>query len=490
MSSKNNNKKGTLLVRTIVFVVLACIMFFSLVWQENSNVALGLKVYVNASGEIVKPDNSGNNNNGNNSGGNNNGDNETGNDNTGDSNAETVNTGDMVFHFVDVGQGDATIIELPDNKTMLIDAGSGSASSLLAYIKEEFVDGRDEPLTKFDYMMLTHSDKDHSGGINDVLAIYPADVFYRPNELASYSGYTDPGKNDLFDGYASHNTLAYKNAIDCAYTYCDTVMVTDATDDSQDIYPGDLSIDDDGYYSITLYTPIANNYNDYNAFSPIMVVEYQGKRVALSGDAESIAEAEFVSYVNKGEGKFEIFDDNYTVDVIKLGHHGSNTSSSTEYIEAITSPSNTSDIYTIASCGLDNSYGHPHQAVYDRLEALGFKDENNLRTDLDGDIVISIMFDDYYNYYDVVLGDSTSVASYGTIASISVSDEQELTLISNYDNLLVSLFAEFGITLDWTLIVIGTTGILFLLIVILPSILENGVIHIGPTKRRNRKRRW
>lgn len=317
---------------------------------------------------------------------------------------------DLVVHFVDVGQGDATILELPDGKYMLIDAGdTGEEENLLFYIEENLVDAKsdEEKLETFDYVMLTHSDADHSGGIQEVLEIYGTDVFYRPNELATRDGFTDPGLSDLYSGYTSKSTLVYSQAIDAGYTYSNQVIVSDASDETSDtIEPDGIEEGEDGYYKIVLYSPIGNSYTDCNNYSPIMVVEYEGKRIALSGDAEEKAEEEFVEMVNdeKHSEKYDVFDEDYTVDVLKMGHHGSRTSTSQDYIDIMTTPSATSGILAIASCGEDNSYGHPHEEVLQRLTDSGFSEDNILRTDLDGDIVVSVSYDETDSIYKLYLG--------------------------------------------------------------------------------------
>ena len=83
------------------------------------------------------------------------------------------------------------------------------------------------------------------------------------------------------------------------------------------------------------YSPLSPSYNDNNNYSPIMIVNYGDKSITLTGDAETKNESEFVQAANKGEGKFSIFTDSYSVDVIKLGHHGSRTSSSEDFLEVM-----------------------------------------------------------------------------------------------------------------------------------------------------------
>lgn len=304
---------------------------------------------------------------------------------------------DLDVHFVDVGQGDACILELPDDRVMLIDAGErDSEDKLIQYIDENIRrDG--EKLDGFDIVMLTHSDSDHCGEMADVLEQYPAEVFYRPNVAATYDGYTDPGiaAGDLYGSYESKNTMRYRDAIEAGYATAGTTYATDATDDEQNVIrPEGISEGEPGYYTLTLYTPTVDSYSDANNYSPIMILEYEGKRFALSGDAEKEAEAEFVALAKEREGKFSVFDDSFYVDVIKLGHHGSDTSTSADYLEVITTPSACPSIFAIASCGSKSEYGHPSDKTIETLKKAGFVEEHILTTFTAGSIVATVSLDE------------------------------------------------------------------------------------------------
>ncbi len=369
------NNKHHLLARVIFLVALAVIFGISFIWTEQINRALGLtKVesseYNGASTEEVI-------------GGAHNSD------------------ASLTLHFVDVGQGDACIIELPDDKKMIIDGGKDKEKEkLLTYI-DEVIDPADEMKKEkadggygFDYAILTHSDEDHCGGLDDVLSEYGSRVFYRPNEAATYKGYSDPGKSSLLQGHTEKGTLAYMRAIDAGYKG-ETAYVSDSKDElSNVIKPDGIEKSDPRYYEFNFYTPIRNSYKDFNDYSPVMILSYQGKNIALSGDAEKTAEAEFVEAAKSGDGKYSIFTDDYTVDVIKLGHHGSRTSSSEDYIETLTTQNSRKDVLAVISCGFGNSYKHPHTETLDRLNEMGFSADNVLRTDQNGTIVLAVRQDD------------------------------------------------------------------------------------------------
>ena len=296
---------------------------------------------------------------------------------------------DLVVHFLDVGQGDACIIQFPDYKTMLIDgANNGYGDKINAYIEQNIKDENGETITYFDYAMLTHSDSDHCASMDEVLNAYPAKTFYRPNVLASRKGYTDPNQSLLIGDYTEKDTVAYKNAIEAGAKGADTVIINDA--DMQDITGTSASGE---AYSLTFYGPNSDSYNDWNNYSPIMILEYKGVRMALTGDCEKEGEEEFVNLVNEDSGEFAQFDDNYHVDVIKAGHHGSRTSTSINFVNAITTQSQIQNTLVIVSCGFDNSYGHPHTEFLNNMKTVGVADENILRTDQNGDIVLSVKAD-------------------------------------------------------------------------------------------------
>lgn len=337
---------------------------------------------------------------------------------TGGTDINVVKDGSLVINFVDVGQGDCTIIKLPDGKTMIVDAGENKtqiSDKINSYIEQSF----GTKFEVFDFAILTHSDSDHCGSFARVLAKYPAKTIYRPNITASSNGYIDPGKaitdtgsgdkNQMFYNSSGHgyagirdkDTQAYKNFVEAAYKAsalvpAPRVIVSDgrrgsdrpAGKGTQDITGDDGDPDGQGQYSIQFYSPQEYTYtSDWNNYSNIFMISYRGKKIMISGDAEQYAEQQFAQ-------KYASIADSFNVDVIKLGHHGSRTSSREDYLTTIAkNVGRRKDIFTIASCGLGNSYGHPHAETMARLENIGFDMTKFLRTDINGDIVLSIKQD-------------------------------------------------------------------------------------------------
>ncbi|MCL2861290.1 MAG: MBL fold metallo-hydrolase [Firmicutes bacterium] len=320
----------------------------------------------------------------------------------------------MIIHFVDVGQADAQLILTPSGQRIIIDAGTGigpSAGWLMEYIYEHFDSEymRSRPFG-FDYAILTHAHEDHMGEFPDVLERYGSSVFYRPNVLATRSGFIDPGVNmlrrDNLGRLAEQNTLIYSRVIERVHN---TSLVPQ---DGVRVVSGDMPMyqrritpkpesgiyeGHPNFYELFFYTPTRNFYSNHNDFSPIKILYFQGRRIVLTGDAERIGEQDFVDTMRQRAeagidsaryGKF--LDSNFTVDVIALGHHGSRTSSHDFFLEFLTTDESRPHVLTVISTGQNNRHGHPHSQVLNRLDEMGFNEDNILRTDVHGTIVMTI----------------------------------------------------------------------------------------------------
>lgn len=422
-------KKLTLITDLAALAIIAIALAVSMAWSRDIELKLGLLYYVSAADvdekDIVvleqKTD--------------------------GVRVSASGSDGGLSVHYLDVGQGDCCIMELPDGKTMIIDGANRfnhHKTAVMDFIKNTLP----SDFKYFDYAILTHADADHCGSLDDVLNAYPAYVVYRPNVKSTYAGFTDPGADDLLPYHDEASSATYKDFLVSAYKTNDDftpqVIVTDATDDTQTIYGGD----GDDEYTLTFYSPLYANgaYSDANNYSSIMIFEYRGFKFALSGDAEKENEAEFVAKVEsaKTDGvtdKYDVFTDTYNVNVIKAGHHGSRTSTSQAFLDVLTTESGARSAYYIFSCNADdgNKYGHPHAETLDRLKAMGVPDENILRTDRVGDITLSVRVDDN-GEYSLFYGDNAS-------KPIEPDDPPELPPCI-YPEVLV--YREFmGIKLKW-----------------------------------------
>lgn len=238
----------------------------------------------------------------------------------------------LEVHFVDVGQGDAILVRFPNEQTMLIDSGTNKSIDYLKnYINNVFFKKKEEK--KFDYILLTHGDADHSGGMLEILNTYPVDLFYRPATTASQQGsktYSDILKklDELRDlGKTSVVTSTKGITINC----------------------GDVPM-------IEFLSPSESYYSDLNNYSPILMITYGGEKIMLTGDAEEEIEAKVVEDYTLAD-KLTYLD----VDVLKVGHHGSSTSTSQAFLDVVKPE------YAVVSVAQYNSYNHPSDITIAKL---------------------------------------------------------------------------------------------------------------------------
>lgn len=266
----------------------------------------------------------------------------------------------LVLHFVDVGQADATIIKLPDGKLFLIDSGLGD-DKLLNYITNAFFKGKSSKI--IDYFLITHPHADHIGGSVKIFENFEVKTFLRPEVYTKeeLDQLIDEYGN-IYDGRQTLSTAIFLNMVEVSRNEvgCQTVFL--GVDFKK--------IEGENYY-FEFLSPNKYTYSNLNNYSPVMILNYAGRRVLFSGDAESLVEKEVLnSYI--GDLK---------VDIYKVGHHGSNTSSSQNFLEKL------KPTYAIISVGKNNSYNHPHPEVLERLLNLN---TTIYRTDQNGTIIIGI----------------------------------------------------------------------------------------------------
>ena len=242
----------------------------------------------------------------------------------------------LQVHAINVGQGDCTLIKFPNNETMLIDAGrSGEGERVVAYLKNFF---KNEGLNKINYLVLTHSDSDHIGGAIDVLQNIEVDTVYRPNI------YTQEEADELTDGSQVYvvDTQTYNTIIDLIGQKECNVVVT-KSGESMNL----------GGARVEFLSPNEEYYSDSNSFSAVIMITYQTKKFLFMGDAgvdiENALIEEYGSYLD--------------ADVLKVGHHGSATSSSDAFLD-IVSPS-----YSLIYISSNKDF--PDTSVVNKLRELG-----------------------------------------------------------------------------------------------------------------------
>lgn len=231
--------------------------------------------------------------------------------------------GTYEVHFVDVGQGDATLIRFTNGKTMLVDSGDERArDNLTNYIDNVFFR---KGKKIFNYVVLTHGDSDHMGNMAHILDRYAVEVFYAPMQ--------EDGTKKYLSLTQKLKEQESKNSILLKYNFAGMEIV-------------------EGEEKVTWLNPTRETYSSTNDFSPIMLVELIDCSILLTGDATSaVGEIEAINY----------FVENVDVDILKLGHHGSNTSTSLQFLETFTPE------IAVISCALYNKYNHPSPATLERL---------------------------------------------------------------------------------------------------------------------------
>ena len=236
----------------------------------------------------------------------------------------------LKVHFIDVGQADSILIQTANNKNMLIDAGNNNDSELVcSYLSQNNV-------KKLDVLVGTHLHEDHIGGMDAVIDNFDIGNIYMPKDSTTTKTFRDVLTSMQNKGLKSKYVKA-----------------------------GDfISFDN---IDIEVLNPIKDNYSNRNGYSIVLKMDYGNNSFLFTGDAEA-------------ENEKDILSKNYNidVDVLKVGHHGSDTSSTEAFLKAV------SPEYAIIMVG-DNNYGHPNNVVLDRLDSLGAQ---IYRTDKEGTIVM------------------------------------------------------------------------------------------------------
>lgn len=216
----------------------------------------------------------------------------------------------VTIKFIDVGQGEAILIALPE-KTMLIDAGPTGSAPKIAQVLHEL--GRE----KIDYLIATHPDEDHIGGMADVISSTQIGTIYAPNK--------------------TNNTATYRKFLTAIQNNNLQITLAEA---------GTI-IDQTNDYKIEILWPTKDaNFPDTNDYSIIIKLTVGNKTFLFTGDAPTNA----ILQSNPGH-----------IDVLKLSHHGSRTGTNEQLVRKL------SPTYTVISYALDNSYGHPMQSVLNAL---------------------------------------------------------------------------------------------------------------------------
>ena len=296
--------------------------------------------------------------------------------------------GDLAVHFLDVGQGDCIIIELPDGKNAIIDAGGDAKNTTNERCEDRIISNINELKIKtFDYMILTHTDADHVDYMDTVLEEYDVLNIYRPafNSKSEKAVGVNPQ-------YGTVQTVTYDN------------FVTAVKQEQQEIgakvefnigkkeivgkgYRFDIyGVEEKWYLKDVVGDEEKIDAKEKNKVSPMVLLTYNAekdvRKIMFTGDAEGKGG-------NNGESLFlENYNDNIDIDLLKVGHHGSSSSASDEFLKRLDPE------YAVISVGVENNHGHPNQNCLDRLanyaDGRGQYGVQVYMTKVYGDIVVRV----------------------------------------------------------------------------------------------------
>ncbi len=239
----------------------------------------------------------------------------------------------LSVYILNVGQADSIFVHFPDGRTMLVDGGNPrDAEYILDFLHKNDVE-------KLDFLVATHPHSDHIGGLPEIIAELGAEKYYMPK--------------------ISHNTLVYEKTLQAIKNRNGKITTA-----KKGVVIAEGSANNVNF-SAEIVAPCSADYAELNDYSAVILLSYGKKRILLTGDAETISENQITADIDS--------------DVLKVGHHGSETSTGEQFLKKVTPSA------AIISVGKNNSYGLPDSSVLDRLEKYGC---TVYRTDENGTVTV------------------------------------------------------------------------------------------------------
>jgi beta-lactamase superfamily II metal-dependent hydrolase len=239
----------------------------------------------------------------------------------------------LKVHFLDVGQADSILVQFPNGQNMLVDAGNNDDGPVVvSYLKSKGV-------SRIDYLVATHPHEDHIGGMDNVIRAFDIGQVYMPRATTTTKTFEDV-------------LLAVKEK---------GLKISTAR--------AGVTVLDQGSMKVNFVAPCGSDYEDLNNWSAVTRIQYGSTAFLLTGDAEAQSEGEMLA-----SGM------NLKANVLKVGHHGSSSSTTPAFLKAVAPK------YAVISVGAGNDYGHPHKETLAKLASAGVQ---VYRTDRDGTVVFT-----------------------------------------------------------------------------------------------------
>ena len=251
---------------------------------------------------------------------------------TGLRNSQQSESNMMYVDFIDVGQGNCTLVHMGDT-AILVDSGEvGAAQTVISYIKNPGID-------ELDCVLVTHPHSDHMGAMTKILYEFEIKDLIMP---------------EIPEDIIPTNSTYEK-------------FLTAVSDNAENVIPAEAGMTYSyGEMNLEILAPL-HGYDNLNDMSAVSRVSFGETSVMFMGDASTAVEKDLL---NTGK--------DFSSDIINIGHHGSKTASSQKWLEAVNPE------FAVICCGAGNEYGHPHSVVTERLDNIGIE---YYRTDLNGTVV-------------------------------------------------------------------------------------------------------